>query len=658
MALPLQQYVASLDSACLPRIIQVCSGVYFQGSVYEISGSEVSFSTGDIIKITDIKLSSVCCEDVSNKETFELPVDHEGLLKVIPEEMPYSTMEELVKLRPVSLERSLPVTFTSSTMVALADVTLGTGSVLTLLAVAEEDKRCRCRILAGAGQASAEVDVPLGTRGQFYVHENEERFTPRDIAMSPALRSLRFRFDNAAMCQRTLVLSPVYQMAAIMNMRKNVLQFPSTLAMDVVDITDTCEGISFVVPLSLQEVYSQPGQTFPVVVEVAEAPETCSMFKCNWLPRLQTGIQVIFHGKTTSPMTIMSSVTKCKARQYFMVSEQYAGRFRRRPRGFDSVYELYVAAAQTPGFKVSATRNCEEVEEEGFPGLSIGERLEVIGCQNVRVLGGRVDAVVCHHLGEVDDDEDDDQDGEEKTENVIYLPLHMQGHFVELLSDKKKYTLNQLGKKPPLDVKAVTPDPGLEKDPLVDFSCLRIEGATLEPTIRASFLHTPSNCFEIPTKRLSMNVFCTQQPLPWPPNQVPKCSVECVTEVTDKFLHQFLTEIHPVTSPPPRPPKRNLSVPKANKSVLTKTFDDMTIRSRRSSPPLPAIPASVRYRPLPSAPRTLSTISVPNAVPNPYVGERHNFQNPVREENSSNYENEEDVLAMTLKKAQENVMFY
>lgn len=30
-ALPLQQFIASLDSTCLPKILQVCSGVYFQG---------------------------------------------------------------------------------------------------------------------------------------------------------------------------------------------------------------------------------------------------------------------------------------------------------------------------------------------------------------------------------------------------------------------------------------------------------------------------------------------------------------------------------------------------------------------------------------------------------------------------------------------------
>lgn len=48
------------------------------GSVYEISGSEVCFSTGDLIKVIGIELLSVCCEDTSNNEKFELPINHKG----------------------------------------------------------------------------------------------------------------------------------------------------------------------------------------------------------------------------------------------------------------------------------------------------------------------------------------------------------------------------------------------------------------------------------------------------------------------------------------------------------------------------------------------------------------------------------------------------
>uniref|UniRef100_A0A4W6DGI8 Thymocyte selection associated family member 2 n=1 Tax=Lates calcarifer TaxID=8187 RepID=A0A4W6DGI8_LATCA len=72
------QLIASLDDTSLPKILQVCSGVYFQGSIYEISGSEVCFSTGDLIKVTGIELLSVCCEDICNNEKFELPINHKG----------------------------------------------------------------------------------------------------------------------------------------------------------------------------------------------------------------------------------------------------------------------------------------------------------------------------------------------------------------------------------------------------------------------------------------------------------------------------------------------------------------------------------------------------------------------------------------------------
>lgn len=380
-----------------------------------------------------------------------------------------------------------------------------------------------------------------------------------------------------------------------------MLRFPSSLAVDVVDITETCQGVSFVTPLSLPEVHSQSDQSFPVVVEVLEAPEFRSMIKSAWLPQLQQGVRLIFHGRTTSPMTVVSSGKSCKAQRYFLVSERYAGRFRRRPRGFDSAYELYAAAAQTPGLRVSVTRDCEEAEEGGLPGLSVGERLEVVACQKVQLPCGRVDAVVCVRLRDADDgdgdddDEEDDEVGAGRREARIYLPLYMQGHFVELLSDNKKYALKALGEKLPLDVKAVSRDPGLKEDPLVGFPSLRLAGVTLEPTVRASFLHAPHLCFEIPTRRLCMSVCRTQQPLPWPPTQAPKCTAEPVTEVTDRFWHHFQKEALPLLSPPPRPPKRcpaAAAAAGANTGVPTRDFGNMTI-ARRGSSSLPLLPPTV-----------------------------------------------------------------
>uniref|UniRef100_A0A3Q1I599 CABIT domain-containing protein n=1 Tax=Anabas testudineus TaxID=64144 RepID=A0A3Q1I599_ANATE len=198
-ALPLQQLIASLDNACLPKILQVCSGVYFQGSIYEISGSEVCFSTGDLIKVIGIELLSAFC---SSALTF---VCFLGLFKVVPEEMPYSTVEEMVSLRPVGLESCLPFTFTSHSKMTFGNFTLGAGRALTILSVENlegEESQVRCHV-QGQQEASAEVYIPLSYHGEFYECESEECFTLKEIMSSPCLR-IRSHIGNILYTVSTL----------------------------------------------------------------------------------------------------------------------------------------------------------------------------------------------------------------------------------------------------------------------------------------------------------------------------------------------------------------------------------------------------------------------------------------------------------------------
>ncbi|XP_070768559.1 protein THEMIS2 [Enoplosus armatus] len=702
-ALPLQQFIASLDNTCLPKILQVCSGVYFQGSIYEISGSEVCFSTGDLIKVIGIELLSVCCEDISNNDKFELPINHTGFFKVVPEEMPYSTVEEMMSLRPVGLESCLPFTFTSRSKMTLGDFTLGAGRALTVLSIERcegKEDQVRCHV-QGQQESSAEVCIPLSSQGEFIECESEECFTLWEIMSSPFLRSRRFHFINTTKFERPLVLSPVYQVLAIMNLRKNVLKFPSSLEVDVVDVTELCKDVNFVAPLSLTEVLSQPDESFPAVVEILESPETRSLFKCSWLPELNQSSHLVFHKTGTSAMILLSSPKSRKAQQYFLVSQQYGGRFRRRPREFNSVYELYVASTQAPGLKVSVTRNCEEVEEEGLPALSVGEQLEVVRCERMDLpckssKGEKqsVEALLCQRLQELDDGDDDDDDEEEvKQEDErgeIFLPLYMQGHFVEVLTDNKKYRLRDLGKdfSLPLDVKVVSRDPELETDPLFGFACLRIEGVMLEPTIQASLPHRPDHCFEIPTQWLSMSVSFTKDPLPWPSCQPPKCHVDRVTEVTDTFFYEFRKQDNSDAAPPPRPPKRNLSSSKssckkssskpskksskadkskhrAEKSVPTKEFSDLTLNNKRR-PPAPPPPPILDDQPPPVVPRKLSAAEMNSgkALPNTYVERKESKKKvPLSDvaadvDSDHDYETVDETLVAMVTKAQENIVFY
>ncbi|XP_037310479.2 protein THEMIS2 isoform X2 [Pungitius pungitius] len=695
-ALPLQQLIASFDKSTLPKILQVCSGVYFQGSVYEISGSEVSFSTGDLIKVINIELLSVSCKDVGNNDVFELPINHTGLFKVVPEEMPYSTLEEMLSLRPVGLDSCLPFTFSIRSKISVGGFTLGAGSVLTVLSVERqpgEEDGVRCHV-RGQQDVSAEVCLPISSHGEFRECESEECFTVRDIMSSPCLCSRRFRFVSTTKSQRALVLSPIYQVHAVMNLRKNIFKFPSSLEVDVVDVTEACGDVEFVTPLSLPEVLSQPEECFPAVIEILEAPDTHSMLRCSWLPELSKDSHVIFHKIGTSAMVLLSSSKGRKTQQYFLVSQQYAGRFRRRPREFDSAYELYVASMQSPGLKVSVTRSCEEDEEEGLPGLSVGDLLEVVRCDAVQLArGGRgqnqaVEALLCRRLQEPDDDDEDEEDEEDEQQQdgmeEILLPLFMRGHFVEVIADNKKYKLKDLCKQfsLPLDVKVVSRDAQLEADPLVGFASLRIEGAMSEPTIQASFPNRPDRCFEMPTQWLSMSVSFTRLALPWAGGHTPECRVERVIEVTDTFLYEFRKQGGEDAPPPPRPPKRNLSTSasssskksskktseegksrRPDKGAPTEEMASLTVNRRR---PAPLAPGILDDQPPPVGPRKPPAAKVTSAKarPNTYVKmdqskkKEEVAQITADEDSDHDYETLDESFATVVKKANENVCFY
>ncbi|XP_024123357.1 protein THEMIS2 [Oryzias melastigma] len=693
-ALPLQEYFASLDETSLPKILQVCSGVYFQGSVYELSGSEVCFSTGDLIKVIGLELHSVSCQDVLNNENFELPITHTGLFRVVPDEMPFSSVKEMMSLRPVSLDSCLPFTFTSRSKMTVGDLTLGAGRMLTVLSIEQQEgqeDQVRCH-LKGSQETSAEVCIPMSFRGEFYECESEESFSLQEIMSSSTLRSRRFRFSNTAKCQRPLIFSPIYQIHAIMSMRKNALKFPSSLEIDVVDITNTSQDIEFVTPLSLTEVMSQPDEMFPTVVAILDPPVNHFMFKSTWTAKLNKETRLLLHKKTTKSFMLLSTPKSRKTQQYFLVCPQYKGRFRKRPREFNSAYELYVASTQTGSLNVSVTKNCEEDVAEGLPALSVGEKLEIVCCtrmelssENSKEETQSVEALLCQRLQEQDDEDDSDSDeeGVEKDDkkDEVFLPLYMQGHFVEVLSDNKKYKLSDLGENCslPLDMKVVSRDTELETDPLSGFSCLRLEAIISEPVIQASFLHKPEHCFDIPIQWLSMNVIFTKDSLP--EGQPPKCYVEKVTEVNDYFFYEFRKQACSNEAPPPRPPKRSLPTEKSSKkaskskkktgktnktkhrkesAIPIEEMSNLTLTNKRR-PPAPPPPEDITDEPPPIVPRKHpeDKVAASRAVQNTYVKVNQSEKTQDTDENSDHdYETLDENLVAMMKTAQESVVFY
>uniref|UniRef100_A0A8C6VJB3 CABIT domain-containing protein n=1 Tax=Naja naja TaxID=35670 RepID=A0A8C6VJB3_NAJNA len=82
MASRLKNFIHSLDPKSLPRILQIQSGFYDEGFMYEKLGHECCLSTGDVIKVVALEIKKILAnnlgsEDVSKQSTtVELPLNY------------------------------------------------------------------------------------------------------------------------------------------------------------------------------------------------------------------------------------------------------------------------------------------------------------------------------------------------------------------------------------------------------------------------------------------------------------------------------------------------------------------------------------------------------------------------------------------------------
>uniref|UniRef100_A0A672S9U5 Thymocyte selection associated family member 2 n=1 Tax=Sinocyclocheilus grahami TaxID=75366 RepID=A0A672S9U5_SINGR len=444
---------------------------FLSGSIYELSGSEVCLSTGDLLKIIGLELLSVSCEEIETGASFELPTGYSG--------------------------------------------------------------------------------EPLNNSKKKFGPPSESYCNLHRVNTGRELDAWKWSWNKYLFTIEFLYLHTV---------RKNVVKFPSSLEVEVQDVTEQFQDLVFITPLSMTEVASQPMESFPTMAEILESPEGNTFFNCSWFEELQRGRRLVLHSYGTTTMILASTPKGRKGKQYFIISESYGGRMRRRAREFGSVYELHLASSQSPGLKVSVTRHCEAVEEEGMPALSVGEQLEVLGMALMDGLkdssgaAQKIESLICKQTMELDDEDEEDEEDDSKE---ISLPLFMAGHFVEKLSDNKKYKLTDLASSSlPLDIKVMTRDKELEKDPLMGLPALKLEETFTETTVLTSLPNKPDWCFELPVRWLQMSLCFTSDHLPWSSNESPELHVETVTEVTEKFYYEYHKLISKIEEPPPRPPKR------------------------------------------------------------------------------------------------------
>ncbi|XP_008573788.1 PREDICTED: protein THEMIS2 isoform X3 [Galeopterus variegatus] len=200
-AVPLEDFVRALDPASLPRVLRVCSGVYFEGSIYEISGSECCLSTGDLIKVTQVHLQKVICEDPTTGQTMELAPNFQGYFCRLTSPQSYRTLEELVSAAAHS-SKKLPICFSSTHSITTEAKVVPEDQPLILEAV-EMHLGIRCaRCILDMGDQQVILYLPLSQKGPFRKCEPSTPLTLLQTLQDPAYGAQGKDLD-VLICQRT-----------------------------------------------------------------------------------------------------------------------------------------------------------------------------------------------------------------------------------------------------------------------------------------------------------------------------------------------------------------------------------------------------------------------------------------------------------------------
>ncbi|XP_028615456.1 protein THEMIS2 isoform X2 [Grammomys surdaster] len=482
---PLQDFVSGLDPTSLPRVLRVCSGVYFEGSVYELFGNECCLSTGDLIKVTHIHLQKVVCECAETGQTLELNPNFTGLFSPLSSLQSYRTLEDLVSAMTQN-STQWPIYFKSTQRIVTEVRVVPEDQPLRLEAVERHHGTRYARCVQVSKTQEVIHHLPLSQKGPFWRCKPSAPQTLLQILQDPAMQGLMLSCPSLPW--NSVILKPQYMLQAIMHMRRSVVKIPSTLEVEVEDVTASSQDIHFFKPLLLSEVLAMGGP-FPLSTEILEVPEGPPIFLSPWVSFLRKGQRLCIYGPASSPWWVVASSKSRRVPRYFMLSGGYQGKLKRRPREFPTAYDLLGALQPGRPLRVVATKDCDGNEEENpdFSFLAVGDRLEVLRSGQVCGTKGQdIDVLICQRLSEQSGEEEEDleEDYEEvEDKEQILLPLYLSGSFVEEVNDSRRYSLADLTAQYslPCEVKVVAKDNRHPTDPLASFPGLRLEEKLTEP---------------------------------------------------------------------------------------------------------------------------------------------------------------------------------
>ncbi|XP_067840669.1 protein THEMIS [Heptranchias perlo] len=558
MALTLENFIDSLDPTTLPRIIQIQSGIYFQGSVYEMHGHECCLATGEVIKVIGFKIAKVKAESYRGIEdnnftsTVELPLDYPGFFKVLADPTPYTSVGDITKSVQIGHNRLGHPHFCSNMDIQVNDAFIKEGEhiVLNSLADVDGEQYVNCTVIRGGKNET--LRIPLSHKGTFYECEDDQFYTLKEI-MEWKIPKHRRRAVKLAKTlavwepnpyneylQGDLSLVPVYEIQAVMKFRKDIVHIPSNLDVEVVDVTELYDINSFVQPLSLSDVFKRPNEDFPLLAEIIE----CTDQNQHIYSSLKTGRVIVIHEKHFAKTTIASENRSDLNKKHFLIPKSYKGRFKRRPREFPTAYDLELANKNNDHLHVIATKEFSSDHAE-LSSVCVGDQFLVHQCQSIEVSceGDKrlVEVVACEKIMGKDYEQ-------------VLLPTYMEGSFVEVIHDKKQYHISDICENfsLPFNVKVSIRDLSIN-DNLAALPSLRIEEEIADPCLLVSLLDSPSECFKIPVQRVNMSIQVLQEPATKAPCSTPKTIVE---EISEDLYYMLRRYENSTLHPPPRPPKK------------------------------------------------------------------------------------------------------
>ncbi|XP_068087621.1 protein THEMIS isoform X2 [Hyperolius riggenbachi] len=576
----MESNVTVISEDCTQRVVRDVKASKInvgKGSIYELHGNEVSFSTGDVIKVTSFSVKKVLAHFFTSNEysmlpTMELPPDFPGLFRAVADKNPYHSIEEIIQTLHIGPTQYGHSYFYSSADLQVGDITIGKGTNIMLHAIENSAgaMSAKCKVIVKGTLKS--FCLPLTCTGEFFECPDERIYTLKEILdfkipknglrkviLTDIMENCDSKKNYHTFINEMMILNPIYDIEAQMQFG-SAMHLLSDLDVEVLDITEHFNSKIFTETLSTQEVFEKNTSEFPFIAQIMDdLVKHCKSYRF-----LQGGKKVIVHKKYQADRIIATETRSDTPTRHFLIPSNYKGKFKRRPRMFSTVYDLKIAKKDMSDLHVVATKPFHSLHKE-FSSIYVGDMFQVRESQSCEIIHESkitiVDALECSKM-------------ENKAQNIVKFPLYAEGGFIEVVNDDKQYYLMELCKHflLPLNVKVSVRDLfTMGEDILANTSVLKLEEQITDSYLLVSFYDNPEEAWELPVLRSKLYFQVLGQYKGEAFSVPTRTNTEEINEEEYYMARRYENNFQ---APPPRPPKTPVYVNTAKMLLKNEHLDE------------------------------------------------------------------------------------